>query len=182
MMKLAPLALTVLLYSTSAAASVITVGGGYAGACYEAADAQDATAESLVACDRALSEEALTAGDRVATHVNRGILRLRRGSLAEADGDFDKALAMDPTQAEAWLNKAILTARYRDSRNALPFVAKALENGTRRPEVAYFVRAMANEDSGNIAAAYRDLQKARSLAPKWREPAAELARFQVRPH
>ena len=182
MMKIAPLALGALMVSGSAAASVITVGGGYAGACYQAADAQDATADSLDACDRALAEEALLAGDRVATHVNRGILRLRRGALALADGDFDRALALDPTEAEAWLNKAILTARYRDSRDALPFVAKALENGTRRPAVAYFVRAMANEDSGNIAAAYRDLQKARSLAPKWREPVAELARFQVRQH
>lgn len=182
MMKLVPLALTAFLFSTSAAASVITVGGGYAGACYEAADAQDATTESLDACDLALSEEALVHGDRIATHVNRGILHLRRGNLAGADGDFDRALALDPTEAEAWLNKAILTVRYRDSRNALPFVAKALENGTRRPEVAYFVRAMANEDSGNIAAAYRDLQKARSLAPKWREPVAELARYQVRRH
>jgi hypothetical protein len=39
---------------------------------------------------------------------------------------------------------------------------------------------MAYEDSGNIRAAYRDLQKARSLAPEWGEPVAELARYHVR--
>jgi Tfp pilus assembly protein PilF len=179
-MKLAPFALAVLVLPVSAGASVIAVGGGYAGSCYEAAEAQNIAAESLDVCDRALEEEALFASDRVATHVNRGIIYLRRGAVAQAEADFDRALALDEGQAEAWLNKAILHARYRNSRDAMPFVSKALANGTRRPAVAYFVRAMAYEDSGDIRAAYRDLQKARSLAPKWGEPVAELARFQVR--
>lgn len=179
-MKLTPFALAVAILPSAAAASVITIGGGYAEACYEAAEAHETTARSLDTCDRALAEEALFANDRVATLVNRGIIRLRRGSLVDAEADFNSALSLNPAEPEAWLNKAILYARHRDSREALPFVAKALENKTRHPEVAYFVRAMAHEDSGNIAAAYRDFQRARSLAPKWREPVTELARFQVR--
>lgn len=179
-MKITPFALAIAMLPSAAAASVITVGGGYAESCYEAADARDLTARSLDLCDRALAEEALVARDRVATLVNRGIIHLRRSNLADAEADFNSALSLDPAEAEAWLNKAILYARHRDSRDALPFVAKALENGTRHPEIAYFVRAMAYEDSGNVAAAYSDFQRARSLAPKWREPVTELARFQVR--
>lgn len=179
-MKLIPIAIAIAAVPSAAAASVVTVGGGYAESCYEAAEAQDISAGSLEICDRALKEEALFADDRVATFVNRGIIRLRRASHVEAEADFDAALALDSSEPEAWLNKAILYARYRDSREALPFVAKALENGTKHPEVAYFVRAMANEDSGNVVAAYRDFQRARSLAPKWHEPTRELARFQVR--
>jgi tetratricopeptide (TPR) repeat protein len=179
-MKLAPLALAALAMPAAAGASVIAIGGGYAGSCYEEAEAQNVTAQSLDVCNRALGEEALFASDRVATHVNRGIIYLRRGAVAEAEADFNRALALDEGQAEAWLNKAILYARYRNSRDAMPFVSKALANGTRRPAVAYFVRAMAYEDAGNIRAAYRDLQKARSLAPEWGEPVAELARYQVR--
>jgi len=179
-MKLSPLVLALAIIPSAAAASVIAVGGGYAQSCYEAAEAQDVTARSLNICDRALAEEALPADDRVATLVNRGIIRLRRANLPAAEADFDAALLLDSREPEAWLNKAILYARYRDSRDALPFVTKALENGTRHPEVAYFVRGMANEDSGNIPAAYRDFQRARSLAPQWSEPIAELARFQVR--
>ena len=179
-MKLIPLAIAVVAIPSAAAASVLTVGGGYAEACYEAAEAQQTTQRSLDICDLALAEEALTQGDRVATFVNRGIIRLRRANLTDAEADFDAALALDAREPEAWLNKAILYARYRDSRDALPFVAKALENGTRHPEVAYFVRAMANEDSGNVAGAYQDFQRARRLAPQWSEPATELARFQVR--
>ena len=39
---------------------------------------------------------------------------------------------------------------------------KALELKTRRPALAYFVRAMAYEDSGNLRAAYNDLQRAQA--------------------
>ncbi len=180
-MKLLPLALLAgATLPTAAAASVIAVGGGYAQACYEAAEAQNISSQSVDICDRALNEEALSAADRVASLVNRGIIHMRRGGEFDAEADFNAALAADPSEPEAWLNKAILFARYRNSRDALPLVAKALENGTRRPEVAYFVRAMAYEDSGNVAAAYSDFQRARSLAPKWRQPVAELSRFQVR--
>jgi Tfp pilus assembly protein PilF len=180
MMKLAPIALTVLMTSTAGAASVIAVGGGYASACYAAAESQEIGPDSLDVCDRALEEEALTYDDRVATHVNRGIVFLRRGSLVSAQADFDRALKLDPNEPEAWLNKAILVARHGNGRDALPLVTKALEKGTRRPAVAYFVRAMAYEASGNAGAAYQDFKRARSLAPDWREPVAELARFQIR--
>jgi tetratricopeptide (TPR) repeat protein len=166
--------------AAGASASVLTVGGGYARSCFEAADSKGVPRNSIENCNRALTEEALSDGDRVASHVNRGILLLRQSRLAEADSDFDAALAMDAGQAEAWLNKAILKVRYERSSDALPLVAKALENHTRRPALAYFVRGVANEDTGNISAAYHDLQLARSLDPKWDEPAIELRRYQVR--
>ena len=180
-MKLSPLVVVALASVPFAAhASVLTVGGAYAYSCYQAADGDGATIASLDACSRALTEEALTPQDRAATHVNRGILLLRRANLDQADADFDSALRLNPQEPEAWLNKAILNARYRKSADALPYVAKALENGTHRPAIAYFVRAMANEDSGKIGAAYQDFQRARTLDPKWAEPALELQRFQVR--
>ncbi len=173
-------AASTLLLAVPAGAAVLTVGGGYAQSCYEAAEAQNASSKALQSCDRALTEESLRPEDRVASHVNRGILHLRRASLGEANADFDRALAMDPGQAEAWLNKAILSARHGRSVEALPMVQKALELKTKRPAVAYFVRAMAYEDSGNFGAAYHDLQRARALEPKWAEPAIELKRFKVR--
>jgi tetratricopeptide (TPR) repeat protein len=180
-MKLSPLVVLALASVPCAAnASVLTVGGAYAYSCYQAADGEGASLASLDACDHALAEEALTSQDRAATFVNRGILRLRRANLDQADSDFDAALKLTPNEAEAWLNKAILNARFRKSVDALPYVAKALENNTRQPAIAYFVRAMANEDSGKVGAAYQDYQRARTLAPKWAEPAIELQRFQVR--
>lgn len=179
MMKM-PILIAAVLVPASAAASVITLGTGLAQSCYFAADARDTHRQSFDACNRALTEEALTSEDRVATHVNRGILHLIRGDVRQAHADFDSALRLDPTEPEAWLNKAIAHARFGRTADAMPLVQKALELNTRRPALAYFVRAMAHEDNGNIAGAYQDLRRAQQLEPKWREPAIELRRFKVK--
>ena len=181
MMKISSLTLlAVAALPASAAASIIALGNGLAEGCYLAAEARNATANSLETCNRALNEEALSPRDRMATHVNRGILHLNRANLRAADADFDAALAMDPNEPEAWLNKAVGHAKFGRTVDALPLVQKALDLNTRRPALAYFVRAMALEDSGNLVGAYRDLRRARSLEPKWKEPEIELRRFQVR--
>ncbi|HVF36747.1 MAG TPA: tetratricopeptide repeat protein [Sphingomicrobium sp.] len=168
-----------IVFSVAANAAVITVGGGYAQSCSLAAGAQDAGRQAMDSCNRALTEEALTPEERVATLVNRGILHLRRVNLREANADFDAALRLDQAEPEAWLNKAIVHARFGNATNALPLVQKALQLKTRRPALAYFVRAMALEDSGNIPGAYRDLRRAQALEPGWKEPEIELRRFKV---
>lgn len=181
MTRLSPLVLlTAAALPVAASASVISMGSNYSEACYEAAEARDTGKRALDDCDLALSEEALPTEDRVATLVNRGILLLWRKNLKAANADFDHALRLNPRQPEAWLNKAIGHARFGKTADAMPLVAKALEYGTRKPALAYFVRAMAHEDSGNVTAAYHDLLRARQLDPKWDEPEIELRRYQVR--
>ena len=178
---LAAVAVTALATSsaTSSHASVMTIGGGYATACYQSAKHQNARQQALDECDHALSQEALVNSDRAATLINRGILHLRRENLRAAGADFDAALRIDPRQPEAWLNKAIMQVRHGKAAPAMPFVAHALEYGTKRPSLAYFVRAMAYEDDGNLRAAYNDLQRARDLDPDWDQPAIELRRYRV---
>lgn len=180
-MRISSLALVALTaFPASATASVLSVGSGYAHGCYQAAEDRDARKTAMETCDRAMNEQGLMTEDRVATYVNRGILYLIRGNVRQANADFDAALALDATEPDAWLNKAVLVARYGKSSDAMPYVTKALQFKTRRPALAYFVRAMALEDSGNLSGAYSDLKKAQALEPHWREPTAELARFQVR--
>lgn len=180
-MKISSLALlAVAAIPASAAASILALGNALAESCYLAAEARNATRNSLDTCDRALNEEALSPRDRVATHVNRGVLYLNRANLRAANSDFDAALAMDPNEPEAWLNKAVGHAKFGRTTDALPLVEKALQLNTRRPALAYFVRAMALEDSGNLVGAYRDLRRAQALEPNWKEPEIELRRFQVR--
>ena len=174
-----PAILAFALMSVPADASV-SIGGTFARACYEAADAHNSNYHAIKSCDRALTEEKLNPQDRAATLVNRGILRLERGHLSGAEADFNAALAIDSREPEAWLNLAILKTELEKSPEALPHIDKALAYGTRRPAVAYFVRAMADEDAGRISDAYRDLQRANRLDPTWPEPAIELKRFQVR--
>ena len=163
-----------------AQASVVVVGGGYAQSCYRAAEARVIHIRALSDCDQALASEALDVHDRAGTHVNRGILKMIGGNLAEANRDFDAALSLDASEPEAWLNNAIASMNAGNSQAALPMVDKAIELNTLKPQIAYYVRGLAYEDTGNLKAAYSDLRRAQALAPNWREPSVELARYQVK--
>jgi tetratricopeptide (TPR) repeat protein len=161
-------------------ASVLTMGNSYAESCYRSAEARITSLSALDACDHALASEALMIPDRVGTLVNRGILRMISGKLDAANRDFDDALALDASEPEAWLNKAIAQMNGGNSQAALELVNKAIALNPGKPHIAYFVRGLAHEDTGNLKAAYADLQRARELAPKWSEPVVELARYQVK--
>jgi Tfp pilus assembly protein PilF len=168
------------LPGTSFAASMV-IGSGFGRMCFEAADSERANAQTLGICDRALSEEALAPDDRVATFVNRGILKARLGDFPGATADYDRALKLDPTEAEAYLNKGTLVLKTgQDAGTARTLFDSALAHGTRRPEIAHYGRAVAQEFSGDISAAYSDYRKAAELAPEWEQPKKELARFSFR--
>lgn len=176
------------LLPAPALAGIQVLGTSNARACYEAAERvapEGASAGASYAryalrvCDKAFAEDMLSGDDAVATHVNRGILRLKSGDVTGALADYDAALERDPTEPEAWLNKGVAVARNDAWAEALPFFTKAIENRTSRPALAYFARAMAYESMGNIRAAYYDYKQANSLEPEWKRPVEELSRFKV---
>ena len=76
----------------------------------------------------------------VATHINRGILKMLRGDAASAAQDYDAALQLDPRQPEAWLNKAVMVLNGGDSRNASQLAQRALELQTKKPAVAMYIQ------------------------------------------
>ena len=163
-----------------AQAGILTIGEGFARSCYEYSESHIATPAAIEACNRAFSEQALDLRDEVATHVNRGILYYLSGNLAAANADYDKALALDVSQPEAWLNKGMAALKARNSSAAAPMFEKALQLKTARPALAYYGRAIVHEDSGNVRQAYADLQRARELEPRWPLPGEELKRYVVR--
>lgn len=169
-----------MLPASAGQAGIITIGEGFAHSCYESSEAQVATPAAIEACDRAFTEQALEFHDEVATHVNRGILFYLMGSLDQANHDYDQAIALDPNEPEAWLNKGMAALKVGDSRAAEPMFEKALALRTVRPALAYYGLAIVNEDRGNVRQAYEDLQRARSLEPRWQLPAEELKRYVVR--
>jgi tetratricopeptide (TPR) repeat protein len=170
-----------LLAASPAAAAVTVLGNSSARICYEAAEARSNPSLHIIrTCDEAMRAEALSDYDRVATLVNRGILKARLGNLEEAIVDYDAALRRDPGEAEAYLNKGFAMLRLTDASQARPLFDSALEKKTRRPELAYYGRAVANELSGQVRAAYEDYRQASLLDPKWKDPKADLARFRVR--
>ena len=181
-MAVSKLILTILAAAAAvpASAAVTVLGSSSARLCYEAADLpmMPQTREIRV-CDDALQGQSLSRYEIVATHVNRGILLLRRNQVDEAVADFDAAIAIDPEQPEAYLNKGAALIRRQNAEDALPLFTVALERNTSRPALAHYGRGVANEALGNLPAAYRDYRRASELAPDWREPRTELARFRV---
>jgi tetratricopeptide (TPR) repeat protein len=166
--------------TTPAQGARITLGSSLARSCYEAAEALKGDRQSLQTCDLALAEEGLGFSDLTGTHVNRGIVLMLMGNLDMADRDYDRAIALDPNEAEAWLNKGINALKRGNSQLALQFVEKAIALRTRKPAIAFYMRGVAHEETGNVRAAYADLQRARQLDPAWPLPAVELQRYQVR--
>jgi len=163
-----------------ASAAVFVVGNSDARMCYESADSpMPPSVRDIRRCDEALLHETLTGYEVVATHVNRGILRLRRGFVEEAVTDFDRAIALDPEQPEAYLNKGAALIRRQNPQEALQLFTVALDRGTSRPAIAHYGRAVANEALGNVRAAYLDYRRASELDPAWAEPRTELSRFRV---
>jgi tetratricopeptide (TPR) repeat protein len=165
-----------------AVAAVTVVGSTSARLCYEAADARSIPSETSIGrCNEALEREPLTRYEIVATYVNRGILKLRRGRIEQAIADFDIAIKKDPNEPEAYLNKGMATLRQPDGWDrALPLFDTAIEKETRRPAIAYYGRAVANEMGGRLRQAYLDYREANRIDPRWQDPQRELARFRVR--
>jgi len=181
-MKVLPLALglaVVAIPSTPALGSALSLNKSLATSCFESARDNRRDWDAMRVCDLALSEELMTRDTRVATLVNRAILRMKQGDAQTANGDFNRALALEPTEPEIWLNMGLAQLDAGNSSIAAQMADRALELGTEQPAVAYYVRGLAREMGGNLHAAYADLVKARSLDPNWDQPALELARYRV---
>ena len=165
-----------------ASAGVMVVGSTDARLCFEAADSPlTPDFRDVRRCDEALAHDSLSQYEIVATRVNRGILRLRRGMVDEAITDFDEAMRLDPEQPEAYLNKGAALLRRQNASEALQLFTVALDRRTSRPAIAHYGRAIANEQLGNVRAAYNDYRAASELAPDWADPRTELLRFRVTP-
>jgi len=174
------LAAAVATFAIPASAAVLVIGNSSARLCYEAADSNLVpTPAALGYCDSALTNDTLTTDDTVATHVNRGILLMRRHQIDNAIADFDTAMQLDPDQPEAYLNKGVALLQMENYGEALGLFNTAIARNTRRPEIAYYGRAIANETLGHVRAAYNDYRQASQISPNWREPQIELTRFRI---
>jgi tetratricopeptide (TPR) repeat protein len=113
--------------------------------------------------------------------VNRGVIHLLRENYDQALQDFEVASRLNPREPESFLNKGILKLRT-DGKpgEVIQLADAALANGTRKPALAFYTRAVAHEETGNLAAAYRDYRQAAQLAPEWELPSQDLKRFVVK--
>jgi tetratricopeptide (TPR) repeat protein len=160
-------------------AAVMVIGGGMAQACSDAAVGGENDLKFQDVCTQALETEFLNQRDRAGTYINRGVLRLRRGSYTEATSDFDQAVRIKPDMGEAYVNRGAASVGRRLYAASLPDINKGLELGVLEPAKAYYNRALAYEGLDDPKSAYFDYQKALEINPEWDAPRNQLVRFTV---
>lgn len=180
-MRHASLALATALAALSfsgAASGYVLVRGGLAGLCYQQARDDNRTSDAIDNCTGALMS-GLSVRDRAATLVNRGIIHMNRANYDRALSDFDQAIALQPNLAEGHINRGAALLAQDNYAGAITSINRGLELTPADPARAYYNRGVANEELGQLRAAYEDYRRAADLAPTWAPPRTELARFRV---
>jgi tetratricopeptide (TPR) repeat protein len=164
-----------LAQSASGATIVIGVNGS-AQDCYDAAKADDP--RGMPVCNTALIES-LTPRDRAATLINRSALKIMTGDKNGGLADCDESIRTFPRFGEAYLNRGVALRALGHPQESIAALDKAIEASLIRPQLAYFDRALAEEDIGDVAGAYHDYKLALELEPGFQLAAEELKRFKI---
>lgn len=174
-------ALTAALALTGgASAQVFVIGTGLGAECYNKTQSSYASSKDAEdTCSRALREEAMTAKNRAATFVNRGVLRMRDGRYEQSLADYASAKRLQPELAEAYLNEGAALIYQRQFEAALEPLNMSLELDIEEAFAAHYNRAIARENSGDVPGAYADFKRALELRPDWELAQTQLDRFEV---
>jgi len=163
----------------AASAAVTILDDNSAADCASAAFHERADEGALRLCATALANGAMDRHDEAATYINRGVIYMSRSDFVSARGDFEHAIAVDPSLGEAWVNRGavnIIDKRYQDG---VSDISKGLTLGTEEPAKAYYNRGVAYEGLDDEKSAYLDYEQALVLQPGWDLPKQELLRFTV---
>lgn len=172
--------LACLVCAATASAQVFVVGSGLARDCFDQVKSGNYSFRSAdETCSRALREETLTRENRAATYVNRGVIRMREGDYDRALADYSSAIDILPGLGAAYLNEGAAHIYTRNFDEALVALNRAIELETNDIFAAYFNRAIARENTGDVPGAYFDFQKALELRPGWELAQRQLSRFEV---
>lgn len=152
--------------------AVTTFGQTDAAACYQ--NANNDLSRDAGPCDAALRGD-LTREDRKKTLVNRGIIHNRNGALQAALDDFNAALEIDDSLAEAYLNRGNSFYLAGDNDSAIADYEKALTLEVNRPWAAWYNIGLAYEAKKDKAKAREAYKQALSLNPDFAMAQAKLA-------
>jgi tetratricopeptide (TPR) repeat protein len=176
---LAGAALLALGLAGSAGAAVTVLGDTSAEECSRAAFHEQANDDAIRLCTTALNGAVLGRRDIAGTYVNRGVIYMVRGDFHAARSDFQRAIQVDPTLGEGWINRGAVNILDKRFREGVDDISKGLTLGTEEPAKAYYNRAVAYEGLDDEKEAYLDYQQALVLQPGWDLPKQELLRFTV---
>jgi len=86
-------------------AQILVIGTGAAFECYNKTKLGDkGRASTIRLCEDALSKHDLSFKDRTSTHVNVGVLYMRRNDNENAQRHYKKAIELRPSMAEIYIN------------------------------------------------------------------------------
>jgi len=165
--------------TASASAQIVVQGGGAARDCYMSTKAGNPGKIGAIQICKIALTEALSKKDLAATHVNLGVLLMRKGDYAEAQTHYTKAIEKRPKLAEAYINHAASLIYTADYDAAITSLDKAIEIGTEKMPEALYNRAVAYDRLENYKGAYKDLKQALVLRPDWEPALALLSGYQV---
>ena len=117
--------------------------------------------------------------NRAATYTNRGVLRMRAGDYDGALSDYSTAKKTKPELGAIWLNEGAAYIFLKDFDSALISLDKAIELDSQELYAAHYNRAIARENTGDLAGAYADFQKTLELNPEFERAKWQLTRFTV---
>jgi tetratricopeptide (TPR) repeat protein len=160
-------------------AQVIVIGNTNGYHCFIAANTGIEPQQGIGVCNSALKGNQLTARDRAATRVNRGVLYDMVGRYHDAWEDFNASIEIMPKLGEGYLNRGAALMRMGRFDEALVDIEQSMKLGVSRPEVAYYDLAVTEEQLGNVTGAYHDYQRALVQAPGYTLAIAALERFNV---
>lgn len=168
-----------LSFTATASAQIVVQGGGAARDCYMSTKAGNpGKIGAIQSCKTALTET-LSKKDLAATHVNLGVLLMRKGDYAEAQTHYTKAIEKRPNLAEAYINHAASLIYTADYDAAITSLDTAIEIGTEKMPEALYNRAVAYDRLKNYKGAYKDLKQALALRPDWEPAVTLLSGYQV---
>jgi tetratricopeptide (TPR) repeat protein len=167
------------LAAPQAQAAVTVLGNGIGQSCYEAAEFGGSAHDGIAECSLALDESAMPISDRAATFINRGILKSRNDDPNGALDDYNRGLAIGPNLGEGYVDRGAVMILFQRYDEALKDIDKGIGMGAKKPEIAYYDRAIVDEALGNVRGAYEDYKKAVELAPDFTLAADQLSRFKV---
>ncbi|HTQ14189.1 MAG TPA: hypothetical protein VMH86_09965 [Rhizomicrobium sp.] len=167
-----------MLMGSQANAAITVLGQSLAHNCYEAAEFGGDPQTGVSTCTYAL-DGVMATNERAATYINRGILKSRNNDPDGALDDYDHGLSLDASLGEGYVDRGatmIVLKRYQD---ALNDINKGIAMGSKKPEIAYYDRAIVDEALGDVRGAYLDYRKAVEISPDFNLASEQLTRFRV---
>jgi tetratricopeptide (TPR) repeat protein len=104
---------------------------------------------------------------------------MRQGNYDAALADYAAAKKLKPDTGATWLNEGAAYIFKKDFNSALVSLEKAIELNSEDLYAAYYNRAIARENTGDVQGAYYDFVKSKELNPGFEATDRQLARFKV---